>query len=145
MVDIGEILVETTRVFRKGPEVVTRGMVTEVFGYPHYEGPEADGFDLVDLHFVMVGVDKTRAEARRADLEAWLAAYPQPDRLTGGPSYIEVGGEIGSQEYALRLFALGKALGMWDVITPAVLGITGIDADNLAGSGMVMMSGWPRR
>lgn len=133
---------ETTHVFRKGPEVVTRSMVTEVFGYPHYEGPEADGFDLVDLHFVIVGVDKTRAEARRADLEAWLAAYPQPDRLAAGPSYIEMGGEIGSQEYALRLFALGKALGMWQVITPGLLGMTGDQADQAAGAGYVMMSGW---
>jgi hypothetical protein len=43
---------------------------------------------------------------------------------------------------AMRLFALGQALGMWKVITPEGLGIEGEDADRMAGSGFVMMTGW---
>jgi hypothetical protein len=38
------------------------------------------------------------------------------------------------------LFALGKVLGLWDVITPEAFGIYGAGADELAGMGMVMFS-----
>ena len=37
--------------------------------------------------------------------------------------YIELGGWLGSQELALRLMALGSALGLWQLLTPrTVLG-----------------------
>ena len=76
------------------------------------------------------------------ELIAILKTYPQPERLAGGPSYIEVGGEIGDQGAAFQLFALGKVLGLWDIITPEKLGITGPEANQMAGMGFVMMSGF---
>jgi hypothetical protein len=135
----------TTKVYRKGEEVVERDVddylhVTEVFGYPHVsEAPP----EIIDMHFFVVAfnMEKPEGELREA-LAELLSEYPEPERLKGGPSYIEVGAELGSQEMAMRLFALGQALGMWKVITPEGLGIEGEDADRMAGSGFVMMTGW---
>ena len=142
-----ELLEKTTRVYRKGEVVERRKVgpveVVEVFGYP--PAPETTDEDLhpvVDAHFVKVGVNKDLARDREDDLRELLAGYPRPDRLAQGPSHIEVGAAIGSQEHAFRLFALGKALGLWDVVTPATFGFEGEEADRMAGSGFVMMSGY---
>jgi hypothetical protein len=67
--------------------------------------------------------------------------YPSFDRLVGGPSYIEIGGELGSQDLALRLIGLGALVELWPVITPKIMGLTGKDAQDLAGSGFVMAGG----
>lgn len=107
---------------------------------PH-ESKAGNGFEKVDCHFIVVGVDKEMAEKRREELLAVLREYPQPERLAGGPSYMEVGAVIGDQAKAFQLFALGKVLGLWDVITPAKMGITGAAADQMAGQGMVMITG----
>ncbi len=144
---IHKLLKETTQPFRKGPEVTTKDRgnvrVTEIFAMPHETQARKDGVEMVNVHFMKVGVDKKKAEARRAELTNFLQGYePQPHTLEDGPSYIEVGGVLGSQEAALELFALGQALGVWNVITPEVLGITGEQADDLAGRGFVMIEGY---
>jgi hypothetical protein len=108
---------------------------------PHKSEAPAD-LQLVNLHFITVGVDRTKAKDRREELIQLLNEYPQPERLAGGPSYIEVGGVLGDQGTALRLFALGKVLGLWEVITPGKLGIEGPEGDQLAGMGLVMISGY---
>lgn len=140
-----QILRETTVQFRKGEIVQERHKgaihVTEIFAMPH-ESEAPDDMEKVDLHFVVIGVKRSEAEARRADLVELLAQYPQPDRLAGGPSFIEVGARVEDQGAALCLFALGQTLGLWRVVTPESLGITGPGADELAGRGMVMISGY---
>lgn len=109
----------------------------------HHKCPPApEGLEMVDVEFMVVGVDKAKAETRRAELRAILDAWPQPERLAGGPSYIEVGGVIGDQGAAFLLFALGKVLGLWGLITPASMGITGPDAREMAGAGFVMITGY---
>jgi len=140
-----EILRETTIQLRKGEEIEERQIgnlhVTEVYAMPHEE--EADnGLVKVDCQFIVVGVDKTKAEKSRDELIAILKTYPDPDRLAGGPSYIEVGAEIGDQGAALQLFALGQVLGLWRIITPKTLGIIGVQAEQMAGMGFVMISGF---
>ena len=140
-----EILRETTIQLRKGEEIEERQIgnlhVTEVYAMPHEE--EADnGLVKVDCQFIVVGVDKTKAEKSRDELIAILKTYPDPDRLAGGPSYIEVGGEIDDQGAALQLFALGQVLGLWRIITPKTLGIIGVQAEQMAGMGFVMISGF---
>lgn len=140
-----ELLRETTSTFRKGQEVEEREVggirVVEVYAMPH-ESEAPESIEKVDVHFLTVGVNKPMADAIREELAGILDGYPRPDRLAGGPSYIELGAEIGSQDAALRLFAVGKVLGLWDVITPKSMGITGPMADQLAGSGMVMITGY---
>ena len=66
------------------------------------------------------------------------------DRISKGPSYIEVGGWLGDQGTALCFFALGQRLGLWTVITPATLGMLRdtVEYKELAGRGMVMLSGY---
>lgn len=153
------ILNETTAQLRKGevfegsPELVAQakegvsldkmqgGGVLEINAMPHVsEAP--DHLEAVDLEFLVIGVDRVKAEARRADLIAVLRTYPKPERLADGPSYIEVGAEIGDQGAAFQLFALGKVLGLWSIITPALMGIAGSEARQLAGQGFVMITGW---
>ncbi len=159
MLDIDKlyrILVETTCQLRKGdeiegtPELVDAikrgdedlpGGVAEIYAMPH-EREALAGIEKVDCEFVVIGVDKAKAEERRGELMEILNSYPQPERLAGGPSYIEVGAEIGDQVAAFQLFALGKALGLWSVITPATMGITGPEARQMAGSGFVMIGGY---
>ena len=156
-----EILRETTIQLRKGAEIEgdpalvkaikdfkgsddldkLPGGVAEVYAMPH-ESEAKDGIVKVDCHFIVVGVDKAKAEKHRDELVAILKTYPMPDRLADGPSYIEVGGEIGDQGAAFQLFALGEVLGLWQVITPEKLGITGPEARQMAGMGFVMMSGF---
>lgn len=151
-----EILAETTCQLRKGevlegsPELAEQakcgdelagGGVLEVYAMPHESGARPD-VEKVDVEFVVIGVDRKAAEARKDELVSILKSYPQPDRLAAGPSYIEVGAEIGDQGAALQLFALGKVLGLWDVITPKRLGFDGAMARQMAGAGYVMMTGY---
>ena len=118
------------------------GLLADVTS-PFYEGVTEDaGLAIVDCHFVVIGVDKVKAEARRGELVDLLAGYSPPGRLAVGPSYIEVGGVLGDQGEAFRLFAVGEALGMWKVITPKTMGFEGRAAEQLAGQGFVMMSGY---
>lgn len=119
------------------------GGVVHVYAMPH-EAQARPEIVKVDLHFIVVGVDKAKAEEIKPELIAILNDYPSPERLAGGPSYIEVGAELGDQGTALQLFAVGQVLGLWSVITPATLGMDGPIADQMAGSGFVMMSGYAR-
>ena len=142
------ILQDTTRVYRKGKVVERKELgnieVIELFGYDHTsEAPTEDNYEKVDMIFVDVVVDKTRAEQYRADLEEILKQYPQPERLAGGPSYIELAPNLGmGQEGALRLMALGKTLGLWDVITAKTFGMDDAQAREMAGQGFLMISGY---
>ena len=146
-----EILLKTTKEYRKGDEVTVDNStpdlkVTHIYAMPHEnEAPAGATHELIDVHFMQIGVNKKKAEKYREEFEALLDKYPEPDRLAGGPSYIEVGAILGSQGSAFRMFALGQVLGLWTVITPAALGMTGPMADQMAGSGMVMINGYKRK
>jgi len=94
----------------------------------------------VDVHFFWVSAI---GEPSRTDLFRLLEAhYPDLNRLRGGPSYIEMGGALGDQGIALRLIGLGHLVGLWAVVTPKTLGMTGAQADGLAGQGFVMAGGF---
>lgn len=139
-----ELLVATTQQFRKS-EAVTREVrdgldVTEIYDMPHEA--DADGLQVVDCHFITVGVKQGEAEQIKAELLELLRQYPQPERLAGGPSYIELGAILGDQGAAFSLFALGSVLGLWEVITPKTMGMEGPEADQMAGAGFVMISGF---
>jgi hypothetical protein len=119
------------------------GGVVTIDAMPHVrQFANARGFAKVDMEFLVIGVDTAAAERHKAELIEILKDYPQPERLAAGPSYIEIGAEIGDQGAAFQLFALGKVLGLWSVITPATMGCTGAEARQMAGRGFVMMSGY---
>ena len=132
-------LVKAIKNFKKGDDVgKLPGGSVHIYAMPH-ESQAKSGIEKVDCHFVVIGVDKFKAKKHKIELVRILKTYP---RLADGPSYIEVGGEIGDQGAAFQLFALGKVLGLWDIITPEKLGITGSQADQMAGNGFVMISGF---
>jgi hypothetical protein len=143
-----EIIAETTGQFRKGPEVTRDDAtpqrpvnVVHVYLMPHEsEAPTGDDFALVDCHFIKVGVDKAKAALIRDELVRILDKYEPRDELAGGPSYMHMGRYM-EQGTAFQLFALGKVLGLWDLITPASMGFEGAEADRMAGSGFVMCTG----
>lgn len=96
----------------------------------------------VDVHFFWVRVRGTPDADKLRELLRW---YPYLDRLEGGPTYIEMGAALGDQELALRLIALGKLVGLWDVITPAAFGYEGAPAQELARSGLVLCTGLKKK
>lgn len=155
-----QILAETTVQLRKGevfegtPELVEQakhgeelngGGVLEVYAMPH-ESEAQPGVEKVDMEFLTIGVDRAKAEEHRAELVAILNDWPTDAvaPLADGPSYIALGADIGDQGAAFQLMALGKVLKLWNVITPASFGFSGTEARQLAGSGMVLMSGYQR-
>ena len=93
----------------------------------------------VNVHFFWVSAkgEPTKDEFLRLIKEF----YPDLDRLRGGPSYIELGGALGSQDTALRFIGLGELVGLWKAITPATFGADETQASQLAGMGMVMAGG----
>lgn len=118
------------------------GGVLEIYDMPSENDPAFDGLEKIDLHFVVVAVNKAAAERVRARFVEILNNWPNPDELAGGPSYIAVGGIIGDQGAAFEMFALGKVLGLWDIITPETFGATGEQARQMAGMGFIMCSGY---
>jgi len=140
------ILADTTVQLRKGAEVEHERVggieVTHVWGMPHESEAKPDAVK-VDCALLTIGVDAAKAQTYRGELVALLAEYPEPERLAGGPSYIEVGAVIGDQGSAFQLFALGEVLGLWHVITPRTLGFQdAAEIREMAGRGLVMMSGY---
>lgn len=139
-----DIVQDATTEFRKGAAVTTDARsdieVVHVYAMPHADRAP-DELEQVDVHFEIVGVDRERAEARRDELLSVLREWPD-GRLATGPSYIEAGGVVGDQGVALRLYALGQVLGFWEVVTPARLGLTGESAEQAAGAGYVMVTGF---
>lgn len=126
------------------PEAMDKagGGVLEIYAMPKNDDPAFAGLEKVDLHFVTVAVNKEKAEAERKNLIALLDDWPDPQTLASGPSYIAVGGVLGDQGAAFELFALGKVLGLWEVITPETFGMTGEEARRAAGMGYIMCSGY---
>lgn len=138
---LNEVIRRFTKEFRKGPSVQSQqsGAVTvvNVWMMPSADKIPAD-CKAVDVHFIAVAVNTNMSRVDQKTLYETLLTYP---RFSQGPSYIEIGGVLGDQGLALRLFALGEALGFWTVVTPATLGMEGVTADEMAGLGLVMIDG----
>lgn len=110
--------------------------------------PEGEGPPLIDVHFFKV---RFLPYADKDAFLDYLRDMVKPGhgvhndvtaaRLREGPSYIELGGWLGDQHLALYLMALGQHHGVWKVITPATIGLTGLPAADLAGRGFVTLDG----
>lgn len=138
---LNKLISETTILLRKGAVVTRKPGVVTIQAMPH-ENDDLPPFTVkVDLVMVTVGVLPI-AHERRGTLVELLKRYPYPERLAAGPSYIEIGGILGDQGQALALIALGHVLKLWEAITPALFGVTGAEAQKMAGMGYVMISGF---
>ena len=111
---------------------------------PNDNGEVPEGTEVVDCH-VQVAINRVKAEQHREELVELLDRWPteawgHPTKpLSVGPSYIDVGAVLGDQTLAFIMFAVGRVLGLWGVITPKTLGLTGTEAGQAAGNGYVMM------
>ena len=121
--EINEIIGFTTKVYRyEDDKIVTQReagkvKVTEVLGYP--SEVEVELKEKVNMvHIVVVTeIDAHKEAAVRALFERIKKEYPNKEEFNGGPSYIHIAGSLGiEQETALRLMALGKTLGYWEII-----------------------------
>ena len=148
-----EALVKWVRLERKPetPEVETKDVggvqVTTVMAFPEAK----EGERHADLHFMLASKDESfpTKEELIATVQAAIGegefVTMEAQRLAGGLSYIDLGGWLGSQDLAVRLIGAMELAEIGPAITPATLGITGTQANELAGMGVVMMTpydGW---
>lgn len=140
---VHEILRECAQEYRKGPELTERREgnldICEVYAMPAVPATAPDGFALVDVHFIVIGIRKERAEAQKEDLREALGDWD----FQRGFSFIEVGADLGSQGAALVLFAVGEVVGFWKVVTPRLVFGDSLDegmANKLAGAGYVTVA-----
>lgn len=136
-----KLIAETTSIYRHGEVVEERDGATHINMMPHKNVVPTDE-ETRDMVFLVVGVKQNLADEKREEIVEALKEYPEPERLAGGPSYIESGAHLGSQEMALRLYALGDVIGLWRLILPRTLGITGEQERAFAGNGMILFEGY---
>jgi hypothetical protein len=98
----------------------------------------------INVHFFEVAVQDNIAPILAEDLAVYLSDLCTEDFLRKGPSYIELGAVLGDQRLALTVMAVGEALRLWEVITPAKLGVIGVPGDQMAGQGCVLTDGFKR-
>lgn len=99
-------------------------------GFFHVSAVDFDGRELVTVE------EFTEAVGLALEFSHGEFTDISRDHFQGGLSYIELGAWIGDQGRAIKLMGLGKALGLWDLATPALLGIQGEMAKDLLGRGM---------
>lgn len=98
-----------------------------------------------DVHFLKLGLTEGAPEkeeliaAVRVAMSQGVFADTTAEELGGGPSYITLGGWLGSQQLALMFIGLVELLEIAPAITPGSLGIKGEEADAFAGQGFVML------
>ena len=150
--DLADYVLEHTQMYRPG-EVVTTDQrpgvtVTTVNTYPAPDQAPAS-LPPVDLLLTQVGLKPDTPPATREDLLLYLRAATagtglgefvsiDAARFEQGPSYIELGAWLGSQDVALRLIGLGELVGLWTAMTAARLGIPREQAVEMAGAGFIM-------
>jgi hypothetical protein len=103
-----------------------------------------EGIEVIDLCIVRIGVDKIKAGQVKEDFmhALYLCTEKLKQLLMANGNYIEVGGELDDQGLALRVFALGKVLGFWNIFTPKDLGADKDQARRLAGLGDIRICRW---
>lgn len=152
LIELATFISSATEEFRKGEEVsqhkVGNLAVVELYAMPH-ESEAHTG--TVDVGFVQVGFTEAAAD-RDGFLRLLKAALAEPGEFyaftvkdfLGGPSYITTGAWIGSQDLALRLYALLAHYELAKVVLPSSLRILGPEASELMGSGFVFFAPTPQ-
>jgi hypothetical protein len=99
-----------------------------------------DNAILVDCHFVTVSVDIPGARRVATGLLAAVTQLPAGQQPADRVDFQTLGRTLGSNETALRLFAVGHALHWWRVAVPADLGVGGPAGDAMALGGFLMLA-----
>lgn len=142
--ELYRILKESTVSLRKGSVIVDKDdehiHVTEIWAMPHVDDPTFTKYPKEDVGPFVVAIFPVKAEENKSKLIDIMRTYPDQDRLRKGPSYIEVGAVIGSQEAAFKLAALGKYLGLCDIMSPLSMGFDGKSSVDMITSGFFFIS-----
>lgn len=140
------ILEDVTAQLRKGGEEAGDNSSGDTEVANPFFLPLESGFQAVkiDCHYIVVAVSPS-AEKYKTELRQILKEWPSEiwgkpvPRLQDRPTYIQVASIVGGRGVALQLFALGHALGLWQIVTPKKFGVTGKTADGLAKSGLIVI------
>lgn len=104
------------------------------------DGPgklEGHTADLVFFEVSAAG-DPDADELRRLVRGARHGEFIDLEPLDGNEhSYLEIGSWIGDQGLAMQLMGLGTILGLWNLMTPKMLGLPAELVQQMAGMGMV--------
>lgn len=137
--ELHKIINESTISLRKGPMITENNdeniRVTEIWAMPHESDPTFEKYPKIDVGLFTVAIFPVKAEENKEQLIQIMKTYPNIDRLSKGPSYIEVGAVLGSQEAAFKLAALGKHLGLCNIMSPLSLGFDPESAADMIGGG----------
>ena len=106
------------------------------------EDPRTEALLKIDCQFITVGVNTEQAERHRAEFLEFLEEYPEPNKLADGPTYKHLAEIVGDEVTALRVFGLGQALGVWNVLLPTDLGIPEDLAEEAADLGLIVTTGY---
>ncbi len=98
-----------------------------------------DTVDIIDVHFICVGVKKALAEPYKERFGKLIGNPPFQALIDKGATFIELGNILGSETAALYMMALGKHYGFCRVVLPSDLGLDGDEADIAASEGSVIM------
>jgi hypothetical protein len=120
-IKLAELLRATTVVLSKGERtrryLVAMGVASVLSGLmPSVE--DAPGLDIVDCQFLSVGVDLDEAARRVNEFMELVGTLPAAE-LQKGITYKHLAPYVHDDVTALRVFALGHALGLWHVVLPA--------------------------
>ena len=86
----------------------------------------------------LIFFEVTKSEDADAETFKALVEAEYPQWLDGKEhNYIHIGGEVGDQGLGLMAMGLGSLLGLWDLITPKMLGVSEDLVVQMAGMGMV--------
>lgn len=95
------------------------------------------------IFFKVVAVKDPNKDELVAALKEHSGEFCKVDVFDGGEhNYIELGGWLGSQDYALRLIGLGAEMGLWKLLTPKTMLGNLISEDlvqSMAGMGMIAL------
>lgn len=105
------------------------------------DGHEIAGREALDLGVTTAYVDKMTvgvADGLAAWMDEWADDLEQD--LADGPSYIHLGGELGSQGLALKFMVAADRANLAKLIRPHDVGFEGGQAADLAGMGMLYLT-----
>ena len=102
---------------------------------------DADSITIVLLNFKII-LKVPKLKQNKEKIMQWLDHYPEPDRLKGGISYIELGAIVGDQRMAIVLMAIGDYFNWWNLIHGETMGMSRAEAIEMAGRGFIMTTGY---
>lgn len=144
-----EVLKDSTCLISKGEKTQQRlpKIPLLLWGLMNFPSdPDVAKLDQIDCQFITIGVNRAQAEKHRATFVEFLETYPEPDKMSDGPTYKHLASIVGDDITALRIFGLGQTLGLWSVVLPGQLGVDDPElADEAADLGLIVTTGYQSR